>query len=332
MHSSTSNSKSSGARARRQRACLLIFLGTFALACAFSRFLQSCVPAKHAWRIEPGELAPPTEEPTFLAYRGGTVDHYVYYADIGGAVSSARSADILILGNSNAELRRFRTDTGLRIYNLCFNLNERAEFARVVMQRHALRPEVALVNADYFFSEGMSAAAVKITREGQWRAVMNWAEKIAGHAVSRRLHRWLPYFDWAARVTGDGLVYRSATDGAWLVVKGPHDDRPLQRPALDDAQPSPEEIRYAERFQNDLAAHGTALVLTWVPYPGGSQHRAEILAEALGVPFLRGAESGLRLRDYSHLTPHSAATFTRALLEQLITLDQIKPLLAGDTP
>jgi hypothetical protein len=318
--------------------CLVAFLGAFTLASGFASFLQSCVSTRHAWRVSRGDLAPPDED-AFLAYRGGTVDHYVYYTGIGSAVDAARDSDILVLGNSHAglgldpaTLRSFRAETGVTIYNLSFNLNERAGFAREVLRRHDLRPKIALVNADYFFADGMSAAGEKITREGEWRAVMNWVEKNARHAVARRLHRWLPYFDWAARVTGDGLVYRSPADGAWLSVKGPHGDQPLERPSVDDGRPSPEEIRYAQDFRDELAANGSALILTWVPHPGGSRSRAELLANALDVKFLRGTEEGLRLRDHSHLTPQSASRFTQSLLEELVTLDLIIPLLAGGTP
>ena len=142
----------------------------------------------------------------------------------------------------------------------------------------------------------------------------------------------MPYFDWANRFTGDGLVYRSPVDGAWLVVKGPRGNHPLERPGADTVLPLTEEIQYAKTFRDELAGNGTSLVLTWVPYPGGSRNRAERLAAALGVPFLRGAGEGLRLRDHSHLTPGSAAQFTRVILDQLVDLDVMQPLSGGRTP
>lgn len=263
----------------------------------------------------------------YLAYdRGGHVDHHILYHGIDRtALANMKAADVLFLGNSRLmwvltrlEVRRFFFDYGLSFYALGFGHDEEDEFAEALIQRHDLRPKLAIVNVDGFFTGRRSEWAHRVMADGAWDAVKLQFEAEAAHAARRALHRVVPHWGDLYKRNREFVIYRSRTDGTWFVgTEFGEGSRFQEPPEESDAGELQLALREARRFKAEMERRGTKLVFCYVSNARESRRLAEFLARELDVPLVAPRVAGLRTIDGSHLARESAERFTRAFFAEL---------------
>ena len=246
---------------------------------------------------------------------------------------SMRAADVLILGSSRvmmglaeAETREFFQARGLRYYYLGFGAGYSAAFfCERVMREQQLAPRWVIVNADGYFRPQPDAPAREELRASRFHWAVERFETEASLAILPSLHRWYPRFPGGRQM----LFWRSRTTGSWTARTWFPPGLPFPSASDDDApiRPAEDKIRRAEEFKMFCDAIGARLVLTHVPTPTPFDARGAgaFLAQHLGVPFSAPVVAGLQSGDDSHLTPESAAAFSRAFFARL---PQLVPALA----
>jgi hypothetical protein len=261
----------------------------------------------------------------FLAHdRGGHIDHHVLYHGIDArARERLRAADVLFLGNSRlmfaleSRLMRSLAPAGIRYYVLGFGHEEQDDFPLGIIRRDDLRPAVVVVNADHFFASDSSDWADRVIDESDFDAWKVQVEGELAHAVRRRLHRVVPHYVDLRRGEREVILYRSRDDGTWFVANDFGAGAAFDWPPGDRERPSDEALRDAAAFKRELDERGARLVLCLVPGPNVSLHRAQVIADHLGVPLVVPDATDLRTIDGSHLSYDSAARVAASLLARL---------------
>lgn len=247
------------------------------------------------------------------------------------ALQALAAANVVTLGNSRSQfafstesVRHFFEGRNIPAYRLGFGYREGSPFALHIMRKAGVRPRLAVVNADPFFTAELSQPAAYLMSE-PWRAWLGaWRIKFA---LATR-ERFCATLGWKPVCKGwRSTMYRVRADGRWSwrntfsVREGATEIDAAPAPPLDLP---PETVAHARAF---LAATGIAprcLVLTSVPNSmldaGGA---ATELARALGAPLILPRLSGLRTIDGSHLDAESAERWASAFLQQL------EPILPG---
>jgi hypothetical protein len=269
---------------------------------------------------------PPPGDDYYLAHdRGGQVDHHVLYHGIDEvALARMRAAQVLFLGNSRlmfalepGALRPFFSELGLSYYVLGFGHTEQDDFPAQIITRYNLRPLVVVVNADGFFFDSQSEWAAKTARESAFDAWKLQFESEATHRLRRAVHRIVPHFGDLHRGVREIVIYRSRSDGTWFIANELGEGVAFTWPTGDRHQPSERSLRAAETFKGELDARGARLLLTVVPSPAASLHRAAVVAAHLGVPLIAPAVVGMTTTDGSHLSAASSWKFEQVLLPAL---------------
>jgi hypothetical protein len=275
-------------------------------------------------------VEPPSED-YYLAYDGGAnVEHHVLYFGLDEAATAhLRQADVLLLGNSRlmfaarpGVLDPFFESKGLRYYALGFGFREADRFPLAIIEKFDLRPRYVIVNADGFFSDGLSEAAAKTVKDSTFGAHRHRWESETTHVVRRTLHQLVPNwvdlfgragFLWRREVVG----YRSRRNGTWEVypwegAKLGVDGRELSAPPL-----SSREMQAARRFKAAMDARGTSLALTFVPTPKPLAGGPALFANLLEVPLVAPHPFGIGSHDGDHLDYNSAIAWSEAFVREL---------------
>jgi len=323
MPSSTSSFRKSARRARKQLACLAAGAATFIGLGMVARL--TATPAARQMDIAMHAM-PPASGSYYLAHdRGGHIDHHVLFHGIDKvALSNLRQADVLFLGNSRlmfalnqSGLQAFFKDLNLRYYVLGFGHEEQDDFPARIIRKYDLRPSFVVVNVDGFFWDGQSDWASKVMEESAFDAWKLQWEAEASHVVRRRLHAVLPHYVDLKRGQREFVIYRSRLDGSWFVANDFGDGEPFRWPVHDRTEPSSRSKRSAEEFKLDVESRGAKLILVLVPAPHASAHRAQVLADHLGVPLLTPPIAEPKTIDQSHLSLESSLRFEGAFFEEL---------------
>jgi len=278
------------------------------------------------WKLE---RVLPEGNDWFLAHERFSLDHLVLYHDFGDSIRYARTADVLLLGDSKMQfafprgvLERVSGETGCSFYNLAFGHAEGAVFARALMEKHDLRPRYAIVSKDDFFRPEASAFAQQVMGTGRWEAwktvlERNLVGRTRQHSALARLPRWRILDRGPDAFGPDPMIYRSAAWGSWAVRKEnvrPRSAQPVPGNRPRSGEISADLLARAVTFQRFLADRGADLVLTQAPFFASDAVAAEALARALGVPFLLPDLPDLVTRDGEHLDDPSAERFATAFL------------------
>jgi hypothetical protein len=313
MPSSTSSS-------RELRRCLLLFAGSFTLCLAVSAAAwQLPVLDDHKVLEAVSERAP---DGYFQVSATGLFGQHAYYHEMAPVREPLRAAEVLVLGNSRTQvafahetLDGFFREHGLRYYLLGF-ADSRVEFIRVLFEKYELKPQLVIVNADWFFVPGVSHWAEAAMQDSYFDS---WKRRFEMHASSearRWIHRLLPH---PAGLDVDGapaLVYRSVQRGDWLTSWN------LARPTnvhwLDASTTVAQaEVDNALAFKRQLHGLGARMVLTWIPSRIDGRRWVRELAERIDVPVIVPNVRDLQTIDGSHLDPESARRFVEAFLQEL---------------
>ncbi len=282
----------------------------------------------------------PHDDSFFIATVGDELSQMVLYHDLGDSIAHARQADILIVGDSRAQMGLREdvivpeaTQLGLRVFSLACGHAERMRFMLEVIRRHDLRPKIVVaVGGEHIWTDGVSGPAARAMAETHWAAWKEWIEARAAWSAQVILHSHLPRIDFFDQELTQGWVlYRSAGTGWW-------------RPALHPVEPaypvelSPEDhgehdylLPFAREVKAALDRRGALLVLSIVPYGDTRSRYLPFLARELGVPSVVPSFDGLFTCDASHLDPESAARYSRSFWNELIALPEVRRRLALPT-
>jgi len=283
------------------------------------------------------EDAEPGENAFFVTRGAHELSHLVLYHGIGSSIEHARDADILIIGNSRAQLGfsekvlvREAAALGLRVFNLSVGHAESAEFARLLIARHDLRPRMVIANGgDFFYGRRLSDWAREVVAMSRWQALKAYFEYCAGWELERRLHSRVPHLDYFQNWRYPWIHYRSRETGWWRNTREPESRYPIR--AGEDAERYPHRLPVARTLQRELAERGALLVATIVPYRLVTTGHLPYFYRELGIPFALPAFDGLETADGSHLSPASARRATRELWRDLLAYPEVRQQLSAAT-
>ena len=299
---------------------ILLFGGTVVSIIVFVVGLtQGMLPAKFwIYRCDPSLYS----DNTFLAYcsdsgYGGYEHGAIYFGLEKDIVANLRSANVLILGSSRAQLGfsspvagEYFSNRGLRYFNLGFNYWEADLFARRVIERHDLKPNVVIVNADYFFTNEASPTAKKVlsrTKQVEFEYFLKgWIQRSHQEICIRNK------FGIGRFLCGrKPALYRSRLNGRTFVANWP---RSFQNEAPKKREPSEDAlvrlIGNAVNFKKFLDARNICLVITVIPSTTVSSNPGRIIAAAINVPFILSKVKNLSYFDGNHLDEAGATAWS----------------------
>jgi hypothetical protein len=275
-----------------------------------------------------------------------SLSHYVFYYGIGQAMTNARNADILIVGNSMANFAfpsqvtdGFARKHDIKFFSISLGA-ETKSFEELLITKHDLRPKIVIVNADKsFFAGKMSDGGKGTMKESSWEYLKGEVENRGKYGYVRYLRRFFPQFlpkippPYELNEEWGFTIYRSALHGAWRFWC----NKDLKIPVISDSTANvlaPEQLEIARRFKEFVEARGGNLIFTLAPsaYPNVSRRRAAELAARLEVPFIAPELEGLVTLDGAHLNEESGARFAAAFLDQLESEPVFTNILLSRSP
>jgi hypothetical protein len=270
-------------------------------------------------------------------------DQELFYHNVGGSVTAAKAADIILLGPSfvsyafdRTVLRQFEAAQGRHIYNMSFIGVRGGEFSRRIITRWKIKPPLWVINADdqfiHFFSKsldltiGEDTTAIPATLHGRLAGQLS----VAARNLRWRVQNYLSYYK-----TEDGSaykLYRNIATGDATVEFRPRytadDNKEISFDRSRDCHASPETIETARRYLKDI---GGRVVLTLVPHSRYCPVQAYELAKALGVEILVPPDGGYTTFDNGgHLDQKSAIRFTNFLTTELVRTDAYRKSFIND--
>jgi hypothetical protein len=267
---------------------------------------------------------------TYLAHcdaaQYGDYEHGAYYLGYESeAVHNLRGADVLFLGNSRSQfefstdrVESYFRDHGLRYHLLGFGYGEPGEFPIRLIERYRFRPRALVINADGFFSEGLTAPA---------KAVITESLAVRVEYFGKRIGPWIAA--WVCELgpfrcaRNARTIYRSSTTGRWIwanLLAAPEHTaatREIQQVMATDAY-----IEYfarvATRFRKRIGVRRECVVLTAAPNAfSETKTLVERLAARLAWPVIYPSVEGLATVDGSHLNMPSAERWSAAVMKEL---------------
>jgi hypothetical protein len=266
---------------------------------------------------------------TYLAYCShplyGSYEHAAYALGFEpSAVQALQRADALLLGNSRLqfafstlETEQFFRERSATYHLLGFGYAEGGQFPRELLDRYRPSPKVVIINADPFFSLGLSPPAqLAVSREPA-----AWAD-----AVRKKAFAFL--LPWLCRVPelcpqAFPALYRETLTGQWVwhelllprVAVGPEITNVKVTPWTAASLPHWQAV--GETFLARLSLPRSCVILTAVPNPQiDGEAIAAVLGQRLGLPVVLPRVAPLHSPDENHLSAESAARWSAAFLAE----------------
>ena len=258
------------------------------------------------------------------------------YHDVGAAIDHARTADVILMGNSRVQfgvhedtLLKLSREAGLRVYSLASGHSETAGFGYEVLRRHDLRPKMVVVlGGPFIYSNNRSDVARQSENMTRWEAHKQVYGTAASWNLRYRLHRLVPRLDWFDYpITSPHVIYRSIHSGLWrpaVRLPGVH---PVSYRANQQELFRP--LAFAGWLQGELARRNILLVAGIVPYGDTEDEYLSVLREKLGIPVVDVRLDDLKTSDGSHLGEDSAIRFTQAFWRNLLNLKEVREWLSS---
>ena len=266
----------------------------------------------------------------YLSYCGdqayGDYEHIALIAPLEpAAVEYLKKADVLFLGNSKAK-RAFNGDATYRYfktrdaaaYNLGFGYGEYDLFPLALIKKYQLRPKVLIINADYFFYNALSTAA---------KSAIHAADVDSGFVSLKRRVQHI-HQDWCGAIDENFLADIICTGGATTMFRSRINGQTVYRnldvttayPAQIDEQPpisnSAFYIENARRFLAQVSTPRSCIFLTVVPSIKTDKRIAQLVSEALQIPYIDTAVTPYITYDGNHLQPESAVRWANEFLRK----------------
>lgn len=315
---------------RRFNFMLLIGGTTVSMIVFFVGMIQGLLPTNFwIYRCDPSLYT----DNRFLAYCSdpgyGAYEHgAIYFGLEENIVANLRSANVLILGSSRAQLGfsspvvdTYFSTRGLKYFNLGFNYWESDIFARHIIKRHDLYPEVVIVNADYFFTNAASLTAKKVmsgTRSVEFEYLLKrWAQRSHQDICIRNI-----YGIGEILCGRKPALYRSRFNGRTSVASWP---RSFLNGTVETNEPSKNTlvrlIKNGKDFKKFLDTRNICLVITVIPSTHISSNPGRKIAAALNVPFILSNVENLSYFDGNHLDEAGASKWSASFLKKFDALN-----------
>lgn len=319
---------------------LLALIAAVATICVIGlplMFVYAALPCDHSLYDHDHYLG-------YCASKGfGDYEHgAVAYGLVPEVIERLREADVVFLGNSvmqasistEASADYFKR-IGRKFYAFGYGYAETSVFPEEILARHALSPQVVVIDADPFFAPSASLPG-RDTLAGGLVSRLRYAIKFAFHSFHAPVCAALP---WLCRpATPLDTDFRAISDGRWVRFHSEPASDWHEIPAIRH-RPIPEtdlaqEIRIANHFIDRLGLDRRCVILTGVPTPRtNAEVSAARLAAALGTPLVQPSVPGLIVYDDVHLTLPSAERWSTALMAAIDPIIQTclaaKPKAAG---
>jgi hypothetical protein len=320
----------------RAEARWIVYLAAFAvsgLACGFAyRFVD--------WSSDVLGCALNRTPGAFLAYCAsdhyGDYEHGAYYLDLEPqAVEAARRAEVLIFGNSRAQVgfsteavARYFTERSIPFYLLGFGYADGDEFAAALVEKYRLHPRFVIVDTNPFFTDFVSAPAKAMMLRGSswWGWPIDWISDWWGY-LTKKAFNSLQRFVCGLRpsfCTGTfRTIYRSAEAGFWVLntfVVPDYPGYPVTTKKLVplSGRALTVQTASAKRFLDLLRLPRECVVLTAAPSTAFDAPAYAVgLGSLLGLRALLPQLDGLRTIDASHLTRSSAERWSAAIMHEI---------------
>lgn len=311
---------------------------SFAMAVAILPRLPLRSPPYPCLRTMPA-FEIPHDDSFFITSVGDELSQMVLYHDLGDSIDHARQADILIVGDSRAQMG-LREDVivpaaqklGLRVFSLACGHAERMRFMLEVIRKNDLHPKIVVaVGGEHIWTDGVSGPAARAMAETRWDAWKEWMEARAAWSAQVALHSHLPRIDFFDQeLTAGWVVYRSARTGWWRPALQPSGRYPVDF-SKEDHGGYEYLLPFARAVKEELDARGALLVLSIVPYGDTRSRYLPYLARELGVRSVVPSFDGMVTCDASHLEPESAERYSRLFWNELIALPEVRRRLSLPT-
>jgi hypothetical protein len=280
------------------------------------------------WAVKVAGCPLLNEAGSYLAYcsdaQYGDYEHLAYALElVPAAARSLKNAEVVILGNSRTQVAfstpqvdNFFRARSISYHVLGFGYGETGEFAAYLFRKYHLTPRVLIINADPFFTEGLTTPAQQAVAAGPqiWvDGLMKTAFEHVHGLVCRISSR-------SCRHTA-GSVYRSFETGQWLwhgyntaVSVAGEEISSKKKTPLDDIQMK-KFHDVATQLLPSFNARKQCAILTAVPTPEiDGEKIAAALGTDLGLRVVLPNIQGMRSSDGSHLTTTSAEKWSAAFL------------------
>jgi hypothetical protein len=216
-------------------------------------------------------------------------------------------------GFSTEAMRRHFAGRGREYYLLGMGYSSTSDYARALLQRHHLQPQLLIVNAEPYFTRDAAAVAADVLR-GDYRA--RWAYRRKW--LFQRAHR--PACDLMPVLCRNaaGGIHRQIENGEWiwqgLLVAGDLSVPFVERDITDEQ--AEESRRIAAAFVDELGLDASCVIVTAVPgLSPGRRQVATRIAEAMGASAVLPVVEGLSSLDGDHLNAESAERWSAAFLQ-----------------
>lgn len=247
----------------------------------------------------------------------GDYDHGAFWYDLEPvATSAASNAQVMILGNSRAQIAFSTSATAAWFANpattyfqLGFSHNVNYVFEGELLQRLHPKARVYLLNVDLFFETALSQPAKTVLQDPA--APTRYRQKKIWQAVQRRV------CDAVAGICSNGSAfYRSRSTGSWLQQGG----RFVGKPAVSwsdsvDTTVVRSYVTRARTFLPTLGVSRDCVILTLVPTVNTPMGTIQAVAAELGMELISPKLDSLITYDGSHLDPPSAERWSAALFQ-----------------
>lgn len=267
-------------------------------------------------------------EPEYYFFEpvGDELSHTIFYHDLGDSINAARQADIIFIGNSRLNLG-LRGEViveeaerlGLKVFPLGFGFGEAHRFPMEILRRHNLSPKLVVsTGGPWFYGDRISEIGLEAMNMSRWDAVKKRLEAVAVFNLTYLLHQYLPRFDiYNKELYPAWISYRSARTGFLKVVREPG----ASFPVANDKEPVDYQHRIASvsNMNEELAARGSLLITTVVPFTRTRSGHLQEINHELGVPYILPSFTGLTSGDASHLDARSARIYAKRFWEALVS-------------
>jgi hypothetical protein len=325
--SSISNFKTGETRKGRLAAVLMAFCLMFAGWVALGLRVHDRWPQWSYRDSLPGDAWSPdkalvaeTAEPLFT--------NYIFYHGIGPAISSARGADVLFLGDSrpmfafrDGTIQEARRRSGMSFFNMAGPSND-CLFSTEILEKQRLAPPFVVVNEDGFFNPVLWPPDKDALTKTYWQCWVKIYQHYYSWKIRRWVQRWVPKLGYFKEPGEKNyFMLRSVQTGGIF-----SDSIPPQHfrmtPFKEKFDLNPGYLARAEEFKQEMDKQGTRLVIIRVPFQKGPDI-ALAVARRLKVPCVEPWPEGLETFDGIHLTPDSADRFAEAFFKEFFRLPEV---------
>lgn len=277
----------------------------------------------------------PDSDHIFVYAQGHEQSYQYLWHGIGPSIDNARKADILVIGNSRAQLGLLgkvivplaRQD-GLSIFWLATGHDERSPFFDALFRKFQFMDKVVLVQDEALMSDKISQPARHAMDTDYWDSLKEVFEKKTSWFFQSHVHRFLPKNSYMAPFFSEHILYRSEITGAWhdalaaqKLPKRPISmTPPTDPPILSDK---------GKTFLDTLARLGNRVIIFSTPNSSANfSEFARRVALSHGLSVIPQENLPLFTYDGSHLHQKSARLYSHHIYAELKKLSKVKKILS----